>query len=42
MHCFSVEQNLQTAADIGSLFYRFSLRHQQRAKRNIALRLPKW
>ncbi|MCZ6494068.1 MAG: lysophospholipid acyltransferase family protein [Planctomycetota bacterium] len=42
MHCFSVEQNLQTAADVGSLFYRFSPRHQQRAKRNIALSFPTW
>ena len=42
MHCFNVEQNLETAAGVGSLFYRFSHRHRERAQKNIAESFPEW
>ncbi len=42
MHCFNVEQNLQTASTVGSLFHRFSRRHRRRAESNIAQSFPEW
>jgi KDO2-lipid IV(A) lauroyltransferase len=41
-HCFDINQNLATAATVGSLFYRFSHRHRERALRNIELSFPQW
>ena len=40
MHCFDTEQNLQTAAAIGSAFYRLSRRHRERALGSIAASFP--
>lgn len=42
MHCFDINLNLQSAAGIGSLFYKFSHQHRQRAQNNIALSFPDW
>lgn len=42
MHCFDVQQNLSTAASVGSLYYRFSRRHRERAQDNISLSFPDW
>ncbi len=42
MHCFEPEQNLATAAVIGSLFHRFSARHRKRALENIRTSFPEW
>ncbi|MCH8822819.1 MAG: lysophospholipid acyltransferase family protein [Planctomycetes bacterium] len=42
MHCFDVQQNLSTAASVGSLYYRLSKRHRERAENNIALSFPDW
>jgi KDO2-lipid IV(A) lauroyltransferase len=42
VHCFDVEQNLRTAAAIGSTFYRLNPRRRARAERNIALSFPDW
>jgi len=39
---FDVEANLQTAAWLGRLLYRFDHRHRHRATRNIALSFPQW
>ena len=41
-HCFDIDQNLTAAAQVGSLFYRLSNRHRQRAIRNIAESFPDW
>lgn len=40
MQCFSVEQNLHTAARIGSLLHRLSRRHRERARANVAACFP--
>jgi KDO2-lipid IV(A) lauroyltransferase len=42
MHCFSVDQNLDTAATVGSMFWRFNRTRRERAERNIALSFPDW
>jgi len=42
MQSFDVEQNLHTAATIGSLFYRLNPKRRRRAERNIALSFPDW
>ena len=42
MHCFNVDQNLTTAAGVGSLFWNFSAKHRQRAIENIAASFPEW
>jgi KDO2-lipid IV(A) lauroyltransferase len=42
LHCFDVDQNLATAATVGTLFHRFSRRHRQRAAQNIARSFPDW
>ncbi len=42
MHCFDVEQNLQTAAHIGSLFYRLSASRRKRVLDNITASFPEW
>ena len=42
MHCFGIDQNLQTAAGLGSLFYKHSHQHRRRAQNNIALSFPDW
>ncbi|MHC4415738.1 MAG: lysophospholipid acyltransferase family protein [Planctomycetota bacterium] len=42
MHCFDVDQNLRTAAGVGSLFGRMSRRHRLRAEGNIAMCYPDW
>jgi KDO2-lipid IV(A) lauroyltransferase len=39
---FDVEQNMQTARMIGSIFYRTNHRRRKRAERNIALSFPEW
>jgi len=40
MQCFSVDQNLHTAARIGSLLHHFSRRHRERARQNVAACFP--
>ncbi|MCI0366522.1 MAG: lysophospholipid acyltransferase family protein [Phycisphaerales bacterium] len=42
MQCFDIEQNLSTAASVGSLFYRFNRKRRKRAQENIALSFPDW
>ena len=42
MQCFDVEQNLHTAASIGSIFCKASPKRRQRAERNIALSFPEY
>lgn len=42
MHCFDIDQNLQSAAGVGSLFHKFSHRHRRRAQHNIAQSFPDW
>ncbi len=42
MHCFEPGPNLATAAGVGTLFYRLSSRHRQRAIENISLSFPEW
>jgi KDO2-lipid IV(A) lauroyltransferase len=42
LHCFDIDQNLATAASIGTLFHRFSHRHRRRARLNIARSFPDW
>ena len=42
MHCFGVEENLQTAAAVGRLFYQFNPKRRRRAEENIALSFPDW
>lgn len=42
MQCFDVDQNLHTAATIGSLFYRLNRKRRLRAERNIASSFPDW
>jgi KDO2-lipid IV(A) lauroyltransferase len=42
MHCFETEQNLATAAAIGSAFHRLSGRHRRRAIENIRSSFPEW
>ena len=42
LHCFDTDQNLATAATVGTLFHRFSHRHRQRAVQNIARSFPDW
>ncbi len=41
-HCFDIDQNLQSAAGMGSLFYKLSHQHRRRAQNNIALSFPDW
>jgi KDO2-lipid IV(A) lauroyltransferase len=40
--CFDVEQNLQTAATVGSIFFRASAKRRRRATGNIARSFPHW
>jgi KDO2-lipid IV(A) lauroyltransferase len=42
LHSFDLDQNLATAAGVGTLFYRLSHRHRQRALLNIAASFPEW
>lgn len=42
VQCFDVEQNLSTAAGIGTLFYKLNRTRRERAERNIALSFPEW
>jgi KDO2-lipid IV(A) lauroyltransferase len=42
MQCFDAEQNLHTAAVVGSTFYRLNHKRRRRAERNIALSFPDW
>lgn len=42
VHWFPVEQNLQTAATVGSLFCQLNRRRRERAVRNIQLSFPDW
>ena len=42
IQCFNVEQNLHTAATIGSLFYKLNRGRRERTERNIALSFPDW
>ncbi len=42
MHCFHAEQNLHTAAGVGTLFYRWSGRHRERAEQNLTRSFPEW
>jgi KDO2-lipid IV(A) lauroyltransferase len=42
LQCFDVNQSLQTAAAIGSLFSRLSPRHGRRAAQHIAQSFPHW
>jgi KDO2-lipid IV(A) lauroyltransferase len=42
VQCFDPEQNLRTAAAVGSIFYRASRSRRERAERNIALSFPDW
>ncbi len=42
LHCLDINQSLQTAAGMGSLFYKLSPRHRRRAQNNIALSFPDW
>ena len=42
MQCFDHEQNLHTAAGVGSQFYRFSHTRRRRAQRNLSLSFPDW
>ncbi|MHC4989761.1 MAG: lysophospholipid acyltransferase family protein [Planctomycetota bacterium] len=42
MSSFSVDQNLRTAATIGSLFYRLNPRRRRRAEANLARSFPGW
>ncbi len=42
IQCFDVEQNLHTAAAIGSIFAGFNKKRRKRAERNIALSFPDW
>ncbi|MHC4947645.1 MAG: lysophospholipid acyltransferase family protein [Planctomycetota bacterium] len=40
MHCFDLEQNMHTAAAVGSLFYRTNAGRRRRAEENIRLSFP--
>lgn len=40
--CFSVRDNLRTAAAIGRTMYRFDRRHRQRALDNLTTAFPEW
>jgi Kdo2-lipid IVA lauroyltransferase/acyltransferase len=40
--CFSVDQNLSTAASIGSIFHGMNRTRRERAERNIAQSFPEW
>lgn len=42
MHCFDVNQNLDTVARIGSLMYRLNRRRSERARRNVAASFPQF
>lgn len=42
MHCFDIDQNLHTAAAIGSLFHRVSPKRCERAKQHIREAFPDW
>jgi KDO2-lipid IV(A) lauroyltransferase len=42
MQCFDVEENLQTAAKVGTLFCRFNRGRRARAEENIRLSYPDW
>lgn len=42
MQCFGVDQNLQTAGAVGSMFYLLNPKRRQRAETNIALSFPDW
>ena len=41
-HCFDIEQNLVTAASVGSAFYFANPRRRRRALHNIAASFPEW
>ncbi|MSR19041.1 MAG: hypothetical protein EXS00_07750 [Phycisphaerales bacterium] len=40
LHSFDVNQNMRTAAGVGSLFFRLSPRHRERTRSNIARSFP--
>ncbi|MHC4429464.1 MAG: lysophospholipid acyltransferase family protein [Planctomycetota bacterium] len=42
LHCFDTEQNLRTAALLGSALYRFSPRHRRRCIDSISASYPEW
>lgn len=42
VHCFAVEQNLHTAAELGSMFLRVFPRRKQRAVENLRRSFPDW
>lgn len=42
VHCFSVEQNLHTAAELGSAFLRLFPNRKQRAVENLRRAFPDW
>jgi len=42
IQCFSPEQNLRTAASVGSMFWHWNPRRRQRAIDNIRLSFPEW
>lgn len=42
VQCFDVQQNLETAAAVGSLFYKLNPTRRERAERNIAMSFPDW
>ncbi len=42
IQCFDVNQNLQTAASVGSLFCRLNPKRRKRAEQNVARSFPEW
>ncbi|MDG1898525.1 MAG: lysophospholipid acyltransferase family protein [Phycisphaerales bacterium] len=42
IQCFSPEQNLRTAAGIGSMFWRWNSKRRERTLENIRLSFPDW
>ena len=42
IQCFSPEQNLRTAASVGSMFWHWNPRRRQRAIDNIQMSYPEW
>lgn len=42
VHAFSVDQNLRTAAALGSVYHRLSPRRAGRARQNVAAAFPEW
>jgi KDO2-lipid IV(A) lauroyltransferase len=42
LQCFDVQQNLDTARMVGSVFYHASTKRRRRTERNIAMSFPEW